>query len=372
MNFFKKLLTKNTPPPANQPLWEWFSEHERSFFHTVRSKDSQQINNRFLQEFMPRLQAIHDTLYCETGMFDETTAELVISAQGDVKSFVFSEDLVAAAPALAHWKFTALKPAMGMHDMGIHLGGYVFDRHKISFFYNDDPQYPDEIQLTFIHQDFTEANKDIVSQGVFLFLETVLGELDAATLIDKATVEGPITGGQQIIPMEKLLDFLTWKEKEFVEKYQGIRHQNENEGYSVLEGEDEEGFPSIGIVNIDLLGWDAKASLSWMLVIVIDYEKSGGVGNKGMPDDKHDQQMTRLEEELSQQLPDAAGYLSLGRQTYRGKRTLFLACKEYRNASRITHRLLQSYQPALSGSYEIYKDKYWRTMEVFRPADDAA
>jgi hypothetical protein len=78
--------------------------------------------------------------------------------------------------------------------------------------------------------------------------------------------------------------------------------------------------------------------------------------------------MNGLEEALIGQLPDSAGYLSLGRETYKGKTTLYMACKEYRLASKTTHDLLQRYKEQLACSYDIYKDKYWRTMEKFREA----
>jgi hypothetical protein len=366
MNFLKKLLTKKTTVPAGQPFWEWFGENEADSFLAVKSKDSHRINDRFLKAVMPRLQAVCENLYCEIGMYDDTTAELVISAQGDVKSFVFAEELVAQSPTLTRWKFTALKPALGVHNNSIHIGGYVFNCQNFGFFYVDDPQYPDEVMLSFVYPDFTEENKDIVTQGVFLLLETVLGERDAAILIDHATVKSPSPDDKELISMEKLIDFLNWKEKEFVEKYQGVRHQTENDNYSGLEGEDADGLPSIGVVNHDLLEWDAKASHPWMLVIEIDYTKTKGVKDKGMPDEKHYQSMNRLEEELIRQLPDSAGYLSLGRETYKGKTTLYMACKEYRIASKTTHDLLQRYKELLACSYEIYKDKYWRTMEKFR------
>jgi hypothetical protein len=78
--------------------------------------------------------------------------------------------------------------------------------------------------------------------------------------------------------------------------------------------------------------------------------------------------MCRLEEELTRLLTDSAGYLILGRETYKGKTTLYMACKEYRVASRKTHDLLQTYKGQLACTYDIYKDKYWRTMEKFRSA----
>lgn len=46
-------------------------------------------------------------------MYNASTAELVVTADGDIKTFVWVEELIAAAPKLANWKFTALKPATG-------------------------------------------------------------------------------------------------------------------------------------------------------------------------------------------------------------------------------------------------------------------
>ena len=367
MNFLKRLLGRDTPAPGYEGFWNWFREHHRTFYDVVRTRDTRRIEAQFLRRIIPALETIQGTLYCETGMCSDTMAELVISAQGDVKSFVFVEELVAAAPALAHWKFTPLKPANGVEEMRIKMEGYVFDNENIHFVYHDDPAYPDEIAITFVHRDFTEANQTIITQGVFLYLESVLGERDAATLIDKGTVTGPSSDKMSPISMGKLADFLRWKEKEFVEKYHETRHHTETDNYAVLEGKDADGFRNIVTLNTDLLQWDAKVSHPWMMLVVVDYEKKG-LADNGLPDNTHYQHMSRLETELAEKLPDSAGYLLLARQTYKGKRTIFLACKEFSSASKTTYELLETYQPDLSCSYEIYKDKYWKTMEAFRPA----
>lgn len=369
MNFFKKLLGKNTAPPGNEGFWTWFQEYEKTFYQIVRDRDAVQINDRFLQKIMPKLQAMQNTFYCETGMYSDNMAELIISAQGDVKSFVFAEELVAVAPTLDNWKFTALKPATGVKNMRIKMDGYTFDDGLISFFYDDDPRYPDDINITFVHLDYNTENKDIITHGVFLYLESMLGERDAATLIDQGTVLGVAPPDRETIPMEKLGDFLVWKEKEFVEKYHDTRRDTENDAHAIIEGTDEDGFANIATLDTDLLEWDSKASHPWMMVIEIDYEKTNGVGNNGMPNEQHYKTMLRLEEELAQRLPDAAGYLILVRQTYKGKRTVYLACKEFRIASKTTQELLDAYKSELTSSYEIYKDKYWKTMEPFRTGD---
>jgi hypothetical protein len=47
-----------------------------------------------------------------TGMYNDDTVELVLTADGAVKNIVFVEELVNSAPKIEGWKFTALKPAL--------------------------------------------------------------------------------------------------------------------------------------------------------------------------------------------------------------------------------------------------------------------
>jgi hypothetical protein len=370
MNFFKKLLGKttgSTSPATVAGFWDWFLENEVSFFNTIRSMDSQIINDRFLNYIVPQLQDLNPQFYCETGMANPELAELVITAEGDIKTFVFVEELVAAAPDLSRWKFTALKPPTGI-GCRINLNGASFDSDTIRFFYDEDPQYPDEINLTMVHGDFGAENKQNIAHGCLLYLDALLGEWDVATLIDNIRVDGPQPADRELIPMEKLNDFLRWKEKEFVEKYDGTRHNTESDAYSALEGSDDEGLSSAAIINTSLLQWDAKASHPWMMVITIDYQKNNGLGINGMPKEKQYQAFNRLQDDLDQQLADTAGYLSLGRQTYKGESNIYVACREFRHASKVADRLIRGYQSELVCRYDIYKDKYWRTMNPFQAA----
>jgi hypothetical protein len=364
MNFIKKLFGKEDVQLGNEGFWAWFVQNESAFFQILKLRDSILVNDRFIRKLMPKLQALNPRFYCEAGMSDDSTAELVVTAEGDIKSIVWAEELVAAAPKMASWKFTALKPAL--RSGSIHLNGHSFDNSNIHFFCEQDATYPDEIDLILVHADFAEENKKTITHGTLLYLDSLLGELDAATLIDRVTVSGTGPGGVQPIPMDKLTDFLAWKEKEFVEKYQGTRHDTEHDSYASLEGSDEQGFPSIAIVNSDLLEWDVKPSHPWMTIIEIDYKKAEGTSRNGMPGSKYLGQLRQWENELTRELPDSAGYLTLGWQTYKGKRIIYMACKEFRVASKTIAAWIQKYQRVMTCSYEMYKDKYWRTMEKFR------
>jgi hypothetical protein len=369
MNFFKRFLGKPAAPSSVGEFWKWFLPNASAFYETIKKKDGELIHNRFLDKIVPRLQALNPEFYCETGMIDDATAELVISAEGDIKSFVFVEELIAAAPTLPSWKFTALKPSTGT-GMSIEMNGTFFDNETIRFFYEEEPGYPDEISLVMVHPGYSEDNKNTITQGCLLYLDALLGELNAATLIDNVAVKAPDPAADlPLIPMDKLNEFLHWKEKEFVEKYEGTRHDTAGDEYANLEGEDEDGLPSIAIVNTDLLSWDAKASHPWMAVITADYSKTKEPGDNGMPNESQFEALNRLQEDLDRQLTDVSGYLNLGKETYKGETRIYLACREFRKVSKFIDQLIRAdRKDELVCSYEIYKDKYWRTMNKFTGA----
>lgn len=337
-------------------FWNWFKEHEGDFFKVV--KNHERIDEDFLSQLTPQLQEISENFYCVTGMADDNTAELIISTDGIIKEFVFAEEFVAAAPVLNGWKFTALKPSTGADTMGIEMDGHEFNNNNISFFSNDMTEYPDEIDITLVHKDYTEENKDIITSGTLIYLDNLLGEYNTAIMVDVVHVTGP-QAGDELIPIEKLQGYLIWRQKEFVEKYEGLRHGTEEDSYTSIEAEDENGVPVFAILNQDLLNWDAKASHPWMMVVDIKFY---GDEKDGLPDEMTANQMNDFEDEILKELPDIDGYLNIGRETYKSLRTIFFACKEFRRSSKTMTALIDAWSDKLNISYEIFKDKYWMTV----------
>lgn len=361
MRFLKKIFgSKQKAEGAdNEDFWGWFSRHAAEFHRIV--KNEEQVDGVFLEKLMPKLQNINTQFYCLTGMFDNETAELVITADGDIKSFVFVEELVASAPPIAGWKFTALKPPTDIGSFSLNMKDYKFDNSNIRFCYNDNADYPDEIDISLLCDHYTEENKESVTHGCLLFVENSLGELNMATLIDNVTVAADCP--RDPIPIGKLGDFLVWREKELVEKYEGARHDTNKDTYSIMEAKDKDDRPLVAVINQDILEWEAKASHPWMMAIEIVFN---GAGRNGMPDTSASEAMSRFEDELASQLPDHEGYLYLGRETYNGKRTIFFACKEFRRVSKVTAMLIARYRGRLAISYDIYKDKYWMSLNYFK------
>lgn len=356
-NIFGK---KDSPVTSYEDFWDWFTSNEKAFFNVV--KQQKNIEKDFFNKLSPKLNELKDGFFYLTGMCNDHTAELVITADGAVKNIVFVEELVAAAPNIEGWKFTALKPALDIKDVSIHMAGYQFDEKKLNFYANEHAAYPDEIDITIVHDDFTEENKAPITNGVYIFLDNYLGELEFATSIDNLTVTGKAGAEKELVPIDKLKDFLVWREKEFIEKYEGTRHNTENDNYSMLKAELQNGNAQLAIINTDLLNWDSKASHPWVLAVEMKYD---GKNNNGMPDDATYKLLDRIEDEILEELKDIDGYLNIGRETAEGTREIYLACKDFRKPSKILNQVIRAYSKKIPIEYSIYKDKYWRSFDRF-------
>lgn len=362
MDFLKKLFGGKDKVVVTdyRSFWNWFTENADAFFGIVKTQDD--VEEKFLDKVIPVLKQINEQFFCLVGMENENTAEMVVTVDGDIKSIVFAEEIIASAPSLKNWKFTALKPAIGF-DMSINMDGFEFDKNNISFVNNEDANYPDEIDLTFVHKDFSEENRRSIGNGCLMFLDNALGELNTVMLIDNFSIDAAPPEKDKLIPISKLSDFLQWREKEFVEKYKGVRYDTENDNYTSMEGHDKNDLPIIAIINQSLMEWDAKPSHPWMMTIEIKYD---GKNNNGLPTPDVYALMSEFEQQLEKQLTDADGYLNLGRETYNSTRTSYFACKEFRKASKAASELIKRYTGRLDIDYNIYKDKYWRTMNKFQ------
>ncbi len=361
MSFLKKLFkTKEEQINNYNDFWNWFQKNEKDFFKVL--KENGNIEKIFFNKLSPRLNELRDGYYFLTGMINDTTAELVLTAECHIKNMVFVEELVKAAPIIEGWKFTALKPALAIEDVTIKMAGYTFSKDQLSFYYTEEGDTPDKIDITLTHNDLNKENRDIITNGTFIFLDNFLGELNFATTIDNITVISKDKADKELIPIEKLKDFLLWREKEFVEKYNGTRHDTENDSYSMLEAQLENQKPLVAIINTALLSWDSKASHPWILAIEVKF-----LGDEnGMPNDIILQKLGDLEEDIMTQLPDVDGYLNIGRETANSLRIIYFACKDFRKPSKVAEDLIGSYDDRFIISFEIYKDKYWQSFNRFK------
>jgi len=361
MSFLKSLFQKKEQPITSYAdFWNWFQQHEKKFY-TVLKKEGD-VKNVFLDKLVDKLDALKEGFLYSIRLHENAVAELIITSDGVIENIVFVEELIAAAPKLKRWKFTALKPALDIENVRIEMGGYKFSSENLSFYSIDHAAYPDEIDIVIVHHDYDEKDSDIIVSGTYLFLDNYLGELNSVTTIDNVKILPKSAAAEELIPILKLKDFLIWREKEFVEKYKGIRHNTVEDNFISLEATLPNELPLFAIVNADLLEWDRKASHPWIAIFKIAYD---GTENHGLPNEKDYELLNEIEEEILQHLKDASGYLNIGRQTADGVREIYFACVDFRLPSKVLYNTKEKYTHRFEIQFSIFKDKYWQTFNRF-------
>ena len=114
-----------------------------------------------------------DGIFYLTGMLNENTAELVFTPDAVIEKIAIVEELVHAAPAIEGWKFTALKPATDIANLGIRMAGFDFESKNMNFYSIDYPEYPDEIEIVIVHDDFDKVNENTIINGCYITLKII-------------------------------------------------------------------------------------------------------------------------------------------------------------------------------------------------------
>lgn len=338
-------------------FWTWFQQHEKTFARVINTNGN--IEKHVFDVLRPRLHQLNEDIFYLVGKPDDSTIELVLTVDGKFKSVVSAEELVQAAPVLPGWKFTALKPALD--NISINMHGHAFSDTNMWFYANENADYPDEIDITIVHDAHNEENAKETAHGVYIYLDNYLGELNFVSTIDNLAIAGKQNLQKELVPINKLRDYLLWREKEFVEKYEGVRRDTEQDNYNIMEGQTDSG-PVVATVNSDVLKWDRKASHPWIMMVAISYR---GNGNQGMPDQGTLEMMSEIEEAIGRELKDEDGYINIGRETGNNTREIYFACKEFRTPSKVLHDIEKQYAETADVSFDIYKDKYWRTFQRY-------
>lgn len=373
MGFFEKLFSKKSSENSkNQTIesfedfWKWFSLHSDEFYQII--VQGNEIETKFFDPLSQALGQINKHIYYLVGINSNNKAELIFTAEGVVKHFPIVEKLVSLAPQMEKWDFITHKPASDMNRYGIKMGDYSFSEEKIQFFVTNHEAYPDLIDINLVYSDYSDEDKEVIINGCFIYLDNFLGELTFASVVDDIRLVASVEPGTELIPISKLKEYLVWREKEFVEKYEATRKNTENDNYTGLEATLQSGAPLIALINQDLMAWDAKPSHPWIFRIDMGYVSDN---DSGMPNQTDYELMDVIEDYITTRMQDRDGYLNIGRQTADGLREVFFACRDFRKPVFLMIDLQKEFaHRKLKIDYTIYKDKYWKTLDFFMPTID--
>lgn len=343
----------------NKGFWNWFAEHSKHF-HTI-VKEQNDVAKLFVNPVMEQLNKIRSGYYVLVGMVEDDLAELIITADGDVRVIPFIEKLVEEAPSINGWKITALKPPSDLENFAVNFSQGSLSADTLHFIFKEERKYPDLLNIDIVHDDITSLNRGLFEQGIFIYLENYIGELQCLELIDGVAIKSKQEAEGELISMHKLNSFLKWRNKEQVERYDLVKRTTDDDQYTGYETKLESGKSLITTINTNLLHWEHIAAYPWITVIVMKYKE----GNNGMPSKEENNILYEIEEEVNKHLTEDLFCLNVGRQTGEDKREIYYASKDFRVPSLALDKI-SKVRNEFTIDYEIYKDKYWQTFDRFK------
>jgi hypothetical protein len=188
-------------------FWKWFERNEAEL-RCVSSDD-----DPICDEALFAIQRIDRRLYFEIGM-NGTPSEFIVTASGRKSNFPLVEDVVAAAPSVAGWKFFALKPPMGF-DFEITYEGTSFDPKEMWFkpLARASDRRAFGIRVGIPNYDSRLLKRTLFA--VFIILDTALGERSAAIDISRVDVCTLPTdpGAKGYVALSDLPRYIKWRKR---------------------------------------------------------------------------------------------------------------------------------------------------------------
>jgi hypothetical protein len=340
-------------------FWTWFVKNVDTFKHL--GKMPQEEAHQLLDIIIEELKKYDLWLKAVCGQYDENTTELIITADGDIALFTKVQELIDKAPVVNGWRFTAHKPPVGLTNMAIRMYDKDFNEDTLHFYPIVEEKYPDEVSLVLTHKDYNEEEEEDFQTAMSIYVQNGLGEINAATQIDDLTFGAEPVDKSELIPITKLNDYLTWREKEFVEKCHSSEIELPDQVLFAIEGEDFEDNIMVALVNLNYEHWPYKPMFGWLLSVTIDYEATeNGLPIKSMVKVLHDE-----EAKIIELLNNQSDTLFIATKTYRGSRIMYFYTKNYEQPCTLLHALQDSGEMGSNTSFFVEKDKYWRCLEEF-------
>lgn len=194
-------------------FWQWFEAHHSGYLFLSEVKPD--VKEKLMDALMTELHRYHPKLYFETGIREEDVPELIITAEGKRDYFEDVEYLVARAPKIANWKFTAFIQPQGV-EFTMQWDDVALEPKSIWFLPLTHPENINHTGIRVCLPNYEEVrDKENLLSAVYKMLDTVIGErsfaLDIQYVDAAALPEDPESEG--LFELWELPQYLAWKKR---------------------------------------------------------------------------------------------------------------------------------------------------------------
>ena len=164
-----RLFAKEAP---EQKFWKWFVKNESQIY-------ASEGYSPIIKQLSEKLSEYKSGITYEVSTEENGKRGFIISADGIRELFPDVIALYKAAPKLDKWEIIAFRPRMGnFANVKLEYEGEGFDPSKI---WIHPIRENGNFDLIIYYPGLTEETRNLVITGVYILLDTALGEYDVVT-----------------------------------------------------------------------------------------------------------------------------------------------------------------------------------------------
>jgi len=193
-------------------FWDWFEVNQTAYQFINDVEDVER--DRLMDTICNELQKLNENLWVEIGGNPDDGMELIVTAEGNTDYFAMVENVIAQAPEIKNWMFTAFIPPDTEGPWIVEYAGIKLNSEEMWFLPLEEEENPKSIGLRVCTPNY-ELIKDneYFMSAVYNMLESLLGEKTFALDVDYVEAgqvpEDPEEEG--MMELQEVLEYVNWE-----------------------------------------------------------------------------------------------------------------------------------------------------------------
>ena len=194
-------------------FWNWFLANNEDYLNLNDDELTHVKKQKLLDQFLFHLHDYCDKLYFEIGGWPGQEQELIITADGNKDYFGFVDELIANAPVIENWQFTAFLQPHEL-DYTSNFEDVELKPLEMWFLPLNSASQPKSIGLRISLPNYDAVKEsEWLEAAVFRVIDTVLGEKAFALDVDHIEISSLASNPEEqgMMELKDLPAFIKWK-----------------------------------------------------------------------------------------------------------------------------------------------------------------
>ncbi|TVZ60379.1 hypothetical protein NA63_2932 [Flavobacteriaceae bacterium MAR_2010_105] len=199
-------------------FWSWFQECHQELYNLHKFDYDLQIY--YYLELNAKLEEYNKDIGFIIKFPESEKAELVITADGNPDGVLYVRNLIAAAPRLPNWNFTAfVQPMIDVekcsqgNDIPYEFDGLTIKASDLKWLPFEHHEATDKWSLMIYIMGYKQLMKDIgptlLEEYIFIILQDLLGEFIVYKRIERVYYDDLLFNQFELLPIHELPEYLS-------------------------------------------------------------------------------------------------------------------------------------------------------------------